>query len=75
MISTQDQETSNCLHKFKIKTTKIIKITKHKSKFGKEKRREEKRNAQPRLRLNRRTNPGWNPWKSSLQLTFSLPLI
>jgi len=35
----------------------IIKITKHKSKMRKEKRREGKRNAQPRLRLKHRCKP------------------
>ena len=43
MISTQDQEINKYLHKSKIKTTKTFKITKHKSKFREEKRREEKR--------------------------------
>jgi len=71
MISTQDQEINKHLDKSKIKTTKKIKITKHKSKFREEKRRKEKRDAQPRSRLNRRANPKWNPCKSSLQLTLS----
>ena len=45
MISTQDQEINKYLYKSKIKTTKTIKITKHKSKFREDKTREEKREA------------------------------
>jgi len=71
MISTQDQEINKYLHKSKINTTKTIKITKHKSKFREENRREEKRDAQPRSRMNHHANPEWNPCKSSFQLTLS----
>jgi len=43
MISTQDQETNKCLHKCKIKITKIIKT--QNIKMRKEKRREKRYSA------------------------------
>ena len=73
MISTQDQETNKRWHKSKIKTTKIIKI--QNVKITKEKRREEERNTQPILRLNRHANPGWNACKYLLQLSTLSNLI
>jgi len=60
---------TNILYKSKIKTIKIIKSTKHKSKFREEKRKEM---LNQRTHLNRRANPEWNPCKSSLQLYLSL---